>query len=249
MKSLQPEPTIGIDNMPLNSAPQEPDAEERELELMPRGYRRRVTPEQRARHLGLIASHPGYPYKTFVKHPLSCTLDPIGGRYRLTTYSLNSPRSLQHVTAAIALHHGSIEEAHLFPRSDGTLLIEVAFRGLSPDLHFGGLRETLAEMFDFEARSTRTPECDPIKDVEITYRPKLEDGQTVIEIRAADAKGLLYRISRAFALLGIKIYRAEIETRAGRAYDVFFVTDRLGRPLDMERELPFLRREILTNSF
>ena len=54
---------------------------------------------------------------------------------------------------------------------------------------------------------------------------------TVIEVRAADRRGLLYDIGRALAGCGVSIRSAHIETYAGQTLDTFYLTSGDGSPL------------------
>jgi [protein-PII] uridylyltransferase len=61
---------------------------------------------------------------------------------------------------------------------------------------------------------------------------------TVVEVRADDEPGLVYRITRALADLGLDISLAKIATEKSQALDVFYVTDGSGRALsagDLQR--------------
>ncbi len=63
---------------------------------------------------------------------------------------------------------------------------------------------------------------------------------TVIEVRAADAVGLLYCISSALTDLDLDIHLAKIDTRGERVVDVFYVRSVTGGKLDeaQEKEVP-----------
>ncbi|MEW6778320.1 MAG: hypothetical protein AB1405_18625, partial [Bdellovibrionota bacterium] len=134
--SLQSESPISLDA----------GVSERELSLMPQGYNARANEARVAAHLSLITSHPGYPFKDFRKNPLSFRLTPGLAAHRLLTFSMNSPYALVQATAAIAANGGSIQSAELFPRSDGTLLMEIDFTkaGLP---QFESIEETLTRYF------------------------------------------------------------------------------------------------------
>ena len=47
---------------------------------------------------------------------------------------------------------------------------------------------------------------------------------TIVEVRAADAVGLLFRIARAFAELGLDIRAARVTTMGHEVVDTFYVT-------------------------
>ena len=54
---------------------------------------------------------------------------------------------------------------------------------------------------------------------------------TVVEVRASDRPGLLYRLGRALALMGVNIRGARVVTLGAEAVDVFYLQDAAGRPL------------------
>jgi [protein-PII] uridylyltransferase len=55
---------------------------------------------------------------------------------------------------------------------------------------------------------------------------------TVLEVRAHDRPGLLYRLGRALALMGVSIRAARVSTLGAEAVDVFYVVDGSGELLD-----------------
>jgi [protein-PII] uridylyltransferase len=57
------------------------------------------------------------------------------------------------------------------------------------------------------------------------------DTATVLEVRAADRPGLLYRLGRALALMGVSVRGARVVTLGAEAVDVFYLQDAAGRPL------------------
>ena len=54
---------------------------------------------------------------------------------------------------------------------------------------------------------------------------------TVVEVRAHDEPGLLWRIGRALGECGLDVRAARVETLGAEAVDVFYVTDGDGKPL------------------
>ena len=51
---------------------------------------------------------------------------------------------------------------------------------------------------------------------------------TVVEVRAHDEPGLLWRIGRALGECGLNVMAARVETLGAEAVDVFYVTDAAG---------------------
>ena len=104
------------------------------------------------------------------------------------------------------------------------------------------IRRALEGTYDIRERIER-------RDADYERRPGVEhpgpqvnvlDGtSTVLEVRAHDQPGLLYRITRRVAEAGATIVGAKVSTLGSDAVDVFFVTEADGRALDEAR-----RREL-----
>jgi len=88
---------------------------------------------------------------------------------------------------------------------------------------------------DFGGRRPRVPPPPPRVDV----MPDASSSATVVEVRAADRPGLLHRLGRALALMGVDVRAARVVTLGAEAVDVFYLQDVGGRPLtaDACREL------------
>jgi [protein-PII] uridylyltransferase len=54
---------------------------------------------------------------------------------------------------------------------------------------------------------------------------------TVVEVRAHDEPGLLWRVGRALGGCGLDLRSARVETLGAEAVDVFYVADEAGQPL------------------
>ncbi|HWU69086.1 MAG TPA: [protein-PII] uridylyltransferase [Stenotrophobium sp.] len=69
--------------------------------------------------------------------------------------------------------------------------------------------------------------------------------RTILELVAADRPGLLSIIGRVFQKRGILLDAAKIGTIGERAEDVFFITDRMHRPITSEKSLEAMREVII----
>jgi len=212
-----------------------------ELSVMGQGYAARVTAVQAQRHREVILAHPGEAHKDFLRSAVSTKLLAGPFHHQLFVYCAHSPLALLDVTAAIAQAGGSIYNIFLFPRTDGSLLIECAFvlRGRERE-ELEKIAPALGEIFRL-ARKPHAGKCEPVRDLEITSDPK---DPAVIHLRAADTQGLLYRVVRAFVVLGLRIQWADVRTLAGRAVDSFSITNRQGKAVDWSATLPDLLAEI-----
>jgi [protein-PII] uridylyltransferase len=54
----------------------------------------------------------------------------------------------------------------------------------------------------------------------------------IVEVRAADRAGLLYRLTAALAAEGLDVTSARVETLGGDALDSFYVCNPSGTPID-----------------
>ena len=112
------------------------------------------------------------------------------------------------------------------------------------------LRLVLAGRLDIEqrlARRTRSlrPTRVPVAPPRVTLVDDASNTATVIEVRAHDRPGLLWRIGRAFGECGLDVRAARVETLGAEAVDVFYVVDRAGRPLTDEAQRLQVRDQVL----
>ncbi|MCW7943825.1 protein-PII uridylyltransferase [Streptomyces hygroscopicus] len=68
----------------------------------------------------------------------------------------------------------------------------------------------------------------------VTVAPAASRHATVIEVRAQDAPGLLFRIGRALEKSGVRMRSAHVSTLGSNAVDAFYVTTATGVPLSGE---------------
>jgi [protein-PII] uridylyltransferase len=103
----------------------------------------------------------------------------------------------------------------------------------------GDLRRTLAGEVSMEAlltaRPPRAPAAllpKPVARARVTVDNSVSDSRTVVEVKAPDRVGLLYRVTRALAEAGCDIATAKIATDLDQAFDAFYVTDRARRKIE-----------------
>jgi [protein-PII] uridylyltransferase len=65
---------------------------------------------------------------------------------------------------------------------------------------------------------------------------------TVIEVRAQDAPGLLFRIGRALEDAGVRMRSAHVSTLGANAVDAFYVTGSSGSPLPGDEAVAVARK-------
>jgi [protein-PII] uridylyltransferase len=68
---------------------------------------------------------------------------------------------------------------------------------------------------------------------------------TVVEVRAHDRPGLLWRVGHVLGSFGLQVRAARVETLGAEAVDVFYVVDADGRPVTDESLRASVRAGIL----
>lgn len=112
------------------------------------------------------------------------------------------------------------------------------------------LRLALAGRLDIEqrlarrARSLRRVQV-PTAPPRVTLVDDASNTATVVEVRAHDRPGLLWRIGRAFGDCGLDVRAARVETLGAEAVDVFYVVDRAGGPLTEGAQRAQVRDQVL----
>nr|BFD82451.1 [protein-PII] uridylyltransferase [Streptomyces sp. Xyl84] len=76
----------------------------------------------------------------------------------------------------------------------------------------------------------------------VTLAPAASRHATVIEVRAQDAPGLLFRIGRALEEAKVRVRSAHVSTLGANAVDAFYATGPAGEPLPQEEALSVARR-------
>jgi [protein-PII] uridylyltransferase len=98
------------------------------------------------------------------------------------------------------------------------------------------LRRALAGELDVAQRLARHGQAQPrhpapVAPSKVTIVPDASRTATVVEVRAHDAPGLLWRIGRALGECGLDVRAARVETLGAEAVDVFYVTGPAGQPV------------------
>ena len=101
-------------------------------------------------------------------------------------------------------------------------------------------RLDVEDRLDRRARAVR-PRANSVPAPKVSLVDDASDTATVVEVRAHDAPGLLWRVGRALGECGLDVRAARVETLGAEVVDVFYVTDGDGKPLAGED----LRRTIV----
>jgi len=91
-------------------------------------------------------------------------------------------------------------------------------------------RLDVEDRLDRRARAVR-PRAASIPAPKVSLVDDASETATVVEVRAHDAPGLLWRVGRALGECGLDVRAARMETLGAEVVDVFYVTDGDGKPL------------------
>jgi [protein-PII] uridylyltransferase len=80
----------------------------------------------------------------------------------------------------------------------------------------------------------------------VRYPDGASQTATVLEVRAHDDLGLLWRVGQALHRCGLDIRAARVETMGAEAVDVFYVVDDTGAPVTDPARRTRISAEVLT---
>jgi [protein-PII] uridylyltransferase len=172
----------------------------------------------------------------------------------VTLVAHDRPGLFYRVAGTLALHGLDVLSARAWSTSDGLAVerfrVESVF-GRPPDWSAmeADLRLALAGRLSLEARladrardyatAPRPAAADPAR-INVTVDNEASESATVVEVRAPDRIGTLYRITRALAELDLDVRLAKVATLGHEVVDAFYVVDASGAKLtdsDHVREL------------
>src|SRR6266700_2841554 len=158
----------------------------------------------------------------------------------VTVVAPDRPGLLWRAAGVLASHRLAVRSANA--TSVGAIAVSVfdveAEFGDPPDatLVAADLRRMLQGRLDVEDRLDRRaraarPRAAAVPAPKVSLVDDASDTATVVEVRAHDAPGLLWRVGRALGECGLDVRAARVETLGAEAVDVFYVTDGDGKPL------------------
>jgi [protein-PII] uridylyltransferase len=158
----------------------------------------------------------------------------------VTVVAPDRPGLLWHAAGVLASHRLAVRSANATSCGDmAVTAFTVAHQyGEPPDavLVTGDLRRALTGQLDVAQRLHQReqvvlrPAPAPAPPT-VTLVDAASDTATVVEVRAHDAPGLLWRIGRALGECGLDVRAARVETLGAEAVDVFYVVDTGGQPV------------------
>lgn len=152
------------------------------------------------------------------------------------------PGLLSLVAGALAMHRLDVRSATTETVGDRALLawiVESTFGDpVGADLLAADIRRALDGSLDLAAALRRREDSYPGApsvfegpDNRVDIVQDASSSATVVEVRAHDRPGTLYRLTRALTGAGVDISSAHLESRGANVVDTFYVTDRHARPL------------------
>ncbi|HUP92044.1 MAG TPA: [protein-PII] uridylyltransferase [Solimonas sp.] len=187
-------------------------------------------------------------------------VESIGGRgTTVFVYTRDRDHLFGLSTGVLARLGLNILDARLHTTADGFVLdsyvvLEGDGSAISPGMRFDEIRASLAKVLSDPEVSTidvnrRVPQrlkhfSTP---THIHFSQDAARHRTLMELVTADQPGLLSMVGRVFQKRGILLDAAKIGTIGERAEDVFYITDRMHRPIVEESVLDDLR-EVLTRT-
>ncbi|MBO0809335.1 MAG: ACT domain-containing protein, partial [Actinobacteria bacterium] len=158
----------------------------------------------------------------------------------VTVAAPDRPGLLWQAAGVLASHRLAVRSANAAPAGPMavTSFTVAPEYGDLPDasLVAADLRRALAGRLDVTGRLARQdashrPSPLPVAPPKVTLLDEASQTATVIEVRAHDAPGLLWRIGRALGECGLDVRAARVETLGAEAVDVFYVVDGSGGPV------------------
>ncbi|HEY1625621.1 MAG TPA: [protein-PII] uridylyltransferase [Streptosporangiaceae bacterium] len=168
------------------------------------------------------------------------TIRRLADTAEITVVAPDRPGLLWRAAGVLASHRLAVRSANASSvGSTAVTVFEVLPEfGDLPDasLVSGDLRRMLAGRLDVADRLDRRAQAAPPRFAlapppKVTLVDDASELATVVEVRAHDGPGLLWRIGRALGECGLDVRTARVETLGAEAVDVFYVTDADGKPL------------------
>ncbi len=184
------------------------------------------------------------------------------GFSRLVISTLDVPGLFSMIAGVLAANGINILGAQIYTRSNGAALdimhvnnpqgglIESQAKWDKVRNELQGVIEGRLRVADLVARRSKSGGL-PVQAAKPRYPDRVEFDTdvsreyTVIDIFTYDRVGLLYRITRTLADLGLYIYVAKISTKVDQVADTFYVKDIFGQKIRAEEKLEEIRRQLL----
>jgi [protein-PII] uridylyltransferase len=157
----------------------------------------------------------------------------------VTVVAPDRPGLLWQAAGVLASHRLAVRSANAASSGDMAVTAFTVTHqyGEPPDaaLVTGDLRRALTGQLDVAQRLHRRDQAArppaAVAPPKVTLIDDASATATVVEVRAHDAPGLLWRVGRALGDCGLDVRAARVETLGAEAVDVFYVVDAGGQPV------------------
>lgn len=179
---------------------------------------------------------------------------------RLTVIAPDRPGLFSRVTGVLTLHGLDVLQARAYSNDDG-MAVEVfkVESSIGPVIPWNGVLEDLslalegrlalrARLEDRARRYARPVSASSSKaptPCEVRFDLDTSSSATVVEVHCADAIGVLFRITEAFAELDLDIRSSKVQTLGDQVVDSFYLRERSGERVTDPGYLDELKRAIL----
>jgi Kef-type K+ transport system membrane component KefB len=192
------------------------------LEDAPARYLLAQSPDAIARHIRMIETRP-----VRFEVRLEAELNDDPGAWKVHLAFLDRRGALAAVAWGFSQCRVSVHEALVSTwRSD--IAIDVFKVTAPPDVDWDAVRKAISGELEHPHSNGVPPMIEGSVDIDNQGSP----WYSIVEVRARDRAGLLYRVASALARAGTDIHNAQVTTRDGVAVDTFGVTGRNGAKLD-----------------
>ncbi len=222
---------LTLENLP-------PEAVQEHCNAMPPSYLLNTPAEVIAQHIRLVE-------RVKVEGPVVEFLDSPGRDFTtltLCTFDDPQPGLLSKIAAALYAHSVNVHAAQVFTREgqpgiaidtlwvdrDGRRLRSFERAEIERDLK--GVLSGQITVESLLQRRGKLPQAD-LSAADVRVHNDVSEARTVIEVRARDCSGLLYRLTHRLSTLGWDIHSARINTIGGDVRDAFYVTNHQGEKL------------------
>ena len=197
----------------------------------------------------------------FGERAASGALHVVVGGHEITVVAPDRPGLFSRVAGTLALHGLDVREAQAASTDDGMAIesfvvssstgrepdwgrvqsdVELALRGrLSVEARLA------ARIRDYAALPRRPSAARPAQP-RVLFDNDASATATVVEVRAPDAIGALYRITRALADCDLDVRTAKVSTLGHEVVDAFYVRDSAGDKITESQYMAEIERAVLT---
>lgn len=228
-----------------------------QLGRMPDEYLLATEPERVERHLHVLRHFEPGGVRVQGDYDAALRLS----RYTVFAWDGLTPGIFSKITGTLASVGFQIVDAQIVTRADG--LVIDTFRGIDGDFadeppfdrraevaqHIEDIlcgRECVEALWARRGRPIATaPATGPAEPPQVEIDNDSSHRFTIIDVFAADRRGLLYRIAKALFECGLSVYSAKISTHYNQVVDAFYVTAQGGAKVTDEQQCETIRRRLL----